>query len=174
MNEWQQEWQPTERDNRLHELATRYHTECEAYDQTVCTGPIGQDGIMPANPNEMALINRNAHAVRKSLEEEAQREGIGREELSRAISKWHGSLPNAIYATGCRVTTERITTCLHSQRRSTTTSRTSKSRKTMATGSLITSPDYPLVRPTHTPTTYGESVRTITVQGMEGGGNDLR
>lgn len=86
MNEWQQEWQPTERDNRLHELATRYHTECESYDQTVCTG----HGIIPANQREMALINRNARAVRKSLEEEAQREGIGREELSRAISKWHG------------------------------------------------------------------------------------
>lgn len=94
MNEWQQEWQLTERDNRLHELATRYHTECEAYDQTVCTGPMGQDGIMPANPHEMALINRNAHAVRKALEEEAQREGIGREELARTISKWRGSVPN--------------------------------------------------------------------------------
>lgn len=95
MNEWQQEWQPTERDNRLHELATRYHTECEAYDQKVCTGPMGQDGVMPANQHQMALINRNAHAVRKRLTEEAAREGIGREELARAISKWHGSLPNA-------------------------------------------------------------------------------
>ena len=95
MNEWQQEWQPTERDNRLHELATRYHAECEAYDQTVCTGPMGQDGIMPATPHEMAMINRNAHAVRKRLTEEAAREGIEREELARAISKWHGSLPNA-------------------------------------------------------------------------------
>lgn len=94
MDQWQQEWIPTERDNRLHELATRYHTECEAYDQTVCTGPMGQDGIMPANPHEMALINRNAYAVRKRLTEEAACEGIGREELSLAISKWHGSLPN--------------------------------------------------------------------------------
>lgn len=95
MNEWQQEWQPTERDNRLHELATRYHTECEAYDRTVCTGPIGQDGIMPANPREMALINSNAHAVLKRLMEKAAREGIGREELSMAIRKWNGLLPNA-------------------------------------------------------------------------------
>src|SRR5574337_277762 len=96
MNELQQEWKPPERDNRLHDLATRYHTECEAYDQTVCTGPIGQDGIMPASPREMALINRNAHAVRKRLTEEAAREGIGREELARAICKWHGSLPNVL------------------------------------------------------------------------------
>jgi len=95
MNEFECEWQPSERDNRLHELATRYHTECEAYDRTVCTGPVGQDGILPANPRELGMINRNAHAVRKGLEEEAQREGIGREELARAISKWHGSVPNA-------------------------------------------------------------------------------
>lgn len=95
MNEYLNEWQPSERDNRLHELATRYHTECETYDQTVCTGPIGQDGIMPANPHEMAMSCRNAHAVRKRLTEEAAREGIGREELARAISKWQGSLPNA-------------------------------------------------------------------------------
>lgn len=94
MNEYLNEWQPTERDNRLHELATRYHTECEAYDRTVCTGPVGQDGVMPANPRELGMINRNAHAVRKALEEEAQREGIGREELALAIRKWHGSVPN--------------------------------------------------------------------------------
>ena len=94
MNEYLNEWQPTERDNRLHELATRYHAECEAYDRTVCTGPAGRDGVMPANPRELGLINRKAHAVRKNLEEEAQREGIGREELAQAISKWHGSVPN--------------------------------------------------------------------------------
>ena len=90
MNEWECEWQPTERNQRLHELATRYHVECEAYDQTVCTGSMGQDGIMPATPHEMALINRNAHAVRNRLAEEAQRVGIGREELTRAIGKWLG------------------------------------------------------------------------------------
>ena len=38
MNEHLQEWQPNERDNRLHELATRYHTECEAYDRNVMHG----------------------------------------------------------------------------------------------------------------------------------------
>lgn len=94
MNEYLNEWQPSERDNRLHELATRYHIECETYDRTVCTGPVGKDGIMPANYREMALINKNAHKVRDRLTEEAAREGIGREELARAISKWHGSVPN--------------------------------------------------------------------------------
>lgn len=95
MDQWQQEWKPTERDNNLHELATRYHTECESYDRTVCTGPMGRDGIMPATPREIGLINRNANAVLKRLMEEAARKGFGREELARAISKWHGSVPNA-------------------------------------------------------------------------------
>jgi hypothetical protein len=38
--------------------------------------------------------SRNTHALRKSLEEEVHREGIGREELARAISKWRGSVHN--------------------------------------------------------------------------------
>jgi hypothetical protein len=87
----------TERDQKLHELATRYHTECELYDRTVCTGPTGLDGVMPATPREMALINRNAHAVRKRIELEAERDGFTREELARAISKWHGQVPNVQY-----------------------------------------------------------------------------
>ena len=61
-----------ERDQKLHELATRYHTECELYDWTVCTGPVG-------------TINRNAKAVRKQIEFEAERNGFTREELARAI-----------------------------------------------------------------------------------------
>lgn len=94
MSDYLNEWQPSERDNRLHELATRYHTECETYDRTVCTGPVGEDGIMPANYREMALINENAHKVRKQIEADAVREGFTRDELMHAISKWHGKLPN--------------------------------------------------------------------------------
>ncbi len=84
----------TERDQKLHELATRYHTECELYDRTVCTGPVGMDGVMPATPREMGLINRNAKAVRSRIEAEATSDGFTREELARAISKWHGQVPN--------------------------------------------------------------------------------
>lgn len=94
MSDYLCEWQPSERDVRLHDLATRYHTECEAYDRTVCTGPVLRDGIMPETPREMALINRNAHAVRKRLTDEAARVGIGREELARAIGKWNGVVHN--------------------------------------------------------------------------------
>jgi hypothetical protein len=84
----------TKRDQKLYELATRYHTETEAYDRTVCTGPVRDDSIMPATHLEMALINRNAITVRKRIAAEAERDGLTREELAQAISKWHGQVPN--------------------------------------------------------------------------------
>lgn len=87
MDQYLCEWQPSERDQKLHEFATRYHEECEAYDRTVCTGPVREDSIMPATYHEMALINRNALAVRKRIIEEAASEGITREELVRAIGR---------------------------------------------------------------------------------------
>ena len=85
----------TERDMRLHDYATRYHTETETYDRTVCTGPMREDSIMPATPREMGLINCNAKAVRARIEAEATRDGFTREELARAISNWHGQVPNS-------------------------------------------------------------------------------
>ena len=87
LNEMLGSFEITERDQKLYELATRYHTETEAYDKTVCTGPMRDDSIMPATPHEMALINRNAIAVRKQIEIEASHEGFTRAELKRAISK---------------------------------------------------------------------------------------
>lgn len=95
LNELLGNFEVTERDMRLEDYATRYHTECEHYDRTVCTGPMGRDGVMPATPREMALITRNAHAVRKQIELEAERDGFTREELARAISRWRGQVPNA-------------------------------------------------------------------------------
>ena len=38
-----------------------YFRTCEAFDRTVCTGPIGRDGgVLPASPTERALIEKNA------------------------------------------------------------------------------------------------------------------
>lgn len=87
MNEYLCEWKPTERDRKMDELAKRYHTECEAYDRTVCTGPVCHGSIMPATYREMALVNLNARSVRKRIEEEARVECITREELAQAICR---------------------------------------------------------------------------------------
>lgn len=87
-SEFEQQWQPSERDNRLHDLATRYHTETEAYDWTVCTGPIRDGAIVPGGAHEFVLVNRNAQAVERRLQEEAAQHGISPKELHQAISRW--------------------------------------------------------------------------------------
>ena len=86
----QQEWVPTEKDHRLHELAKRYHDKTEAYDRTVCTGPILHGSIQPASSRELVLINSNAHKVWRQIEEEAARHGITQDEMWRAITKAEG------------------------------------------------------------------------------------
>ncbi|WP_051365814.1 hypothetical protein [Pseudomonas sp. EGD-AK9] len=40
--------------------AERYVREAEAFDRTVCTGPIIDGAIMPATPRERAVISRAA------------------------------------------------------------------------------------------------------------------
>ena len=58
--QYEQEWRPTEQERKAAELAERYHRETEAYDRTVCSGPIRDGSVMPIGPHEMALVNRNA------------------------------------------------------------------------------------------------------------------
>jgi hypothetical protein len=83
-----QEWTPSEKDRKLHELAKRYHDETEAFDRTVCTGPIIEGSIRPVGYRELAQINRNADEVRRRIFEEAERHDIGRDEMRRAIGRF--------------------------------------------------------------------------------------
>jgi hypothetical protein len=78
------EW-PADTDKVLHDLAAQYHWQTEAYDRLVCTGPMGRDGILPADGYESGLINRNAHEIRKVLEAEAAKHGYTPAQLHRAI-----------------------------------------------------------------------------------------
>lgn len=86
--EYQTDFPPSERDLELHKLVVRYHTETEAYDRTVCTGPIISDEIFPRGPHELALINRNASKVFRDIKAEAERLGIHSAELWRAIGRY--------------------------------------------------------------------------------------
>lgn len=85
--EFKQEWVQSDRDRTLCELAQRYHREAEAFDRTVCTGPIINGAIMPIHPSEVAAISGNAIKLRKRFMLEAEFVGISRAELSRAISR---------------------------------------------------------------------------------------
>ena len=85
--QYEQEWRPTERERKAAELAARYHSETDAYDRTVCTGPIRDGSVMPIGQHEMALVNRNAIKVREQIMHEAARHGISRQDMARAISR---------------------------------------------------------------------------------------
>ena len=68
----------------LVQLAEKYHRVTEAYDLTVCTGPIVHGSIMPATHFERERINRNARGVFESIVLEHSQ--FSRTELRRAIS----------------------------------------------------------------------------------------
>lgn len=72
-------------DRELVALAEEYDRRAEAYDRTVCTGPIGPDGIMPATHAELAAINRHAHQVRRELVDRAVRSGFTEAQFKEAM-----------------------------------------------------------------------------------------
>ena len=75
----------SEHDVLLDKLARHYHDITEAYDRTVCTGPIVSGEIQPASPREFYLISRNAaYTIKMILAEEP---GITRKELHQAINR---------------------------------------------------------------------------------------
>lgn len=59
-NLYQGDFTLTESERRLSAAAEQYIAETEAYDRTVCTGPIRHGSIMPATSHEHSLVNRNA------------------------------------------------------------------------------------------------------------------
>ncbi len=68
--------------------AERYHIACEAYDRTVCTGPVFHGAVMPATQQEYCLINRHALGVLQRVRAEALANGFTRMEVLKAISAW--------------------------------------------------------------------------------------
>lgn len=82
--------EPTEEDRYLYSLAAEYHQRAEAYDRTVCTGPIKRGEILPATDREMVAINRHALSLKKELQERAYREhGISGVLVTKAIQKFN-------------------------------------------------------------------------------------
>lgn len=83
--------QETADERKLRALAEDYHRRTEAYDRTICTGPILRGGIMPANGWESSQINRHAKAVRDELEVEAAKLGFTPQQWRDAIRRARGS-----------------------------------------------------------------------------------
>jgi hypothetical protein len=64
---YQCEYRLSDSEKRLLAIAQQYASETEAYDRTVCTGPILHDGIMPVTRHQFALVNRNARQTMDRL-----------------------------------------------------------------------------------------------------------
>lgn len=64
---YQSDFRLSDSQQRLLNLAQRYVDETQAYDRTVCTGPVRHDGIMPVTRHEFALVNRNARQTMERL-----------------------------------------------------------------------------------------------------------
>jgi hypothetical protein len=80
--------QPTPAPDPLAALAEEYHERTEAYDRSVCTGPIRDDGIMPATNEERRSINGNALRVRTEMLERVIELGFKERDLQKAIVNW--------------------------------------------------------------------------------------
>lgn len=82
-------FETTETDNIKYALAKQYHDETEAYDRLVCTGAVREGCVLPATDSQFRLINTHARQVRDRVMAEAERNGISRPDMQRAISKFH-------------------------------------------------------------------------------------
>ena len=61
-----------------------YYAQCESYDRTVCTGPMGRDGVMPATSHERGLIGRHAKGRHEWLARASADAGIPSDTMQRA------------------------------------------------------------------------------------------
>jgi hypothetical protein len=61
-----------------------YYETCEAYDRSVCTGPIFHGGILPATRRERALINQNAQRFDAEVKRHLAANGVDNETSKRA------------------------------------------------------------------------------------------
>lgn len=84
-NLYQGVFAPTEAEERLLAAAEQYVAETEAYDRTVCTGPVIRGEIMPANSHERGLANRNAVRAFDNLC--TQHPEFTRQQIRREISR---------------------------------------------------------------------------------------
>lgn len=90
------------KDPDLVKLADEYHQRTEAFDRTICTGPVGYAGIQPTNAREAALVNDNALRVRRELVDRAMHAGFTEAQFKEALMHYIRRSPGAIAATAAR------------------------------------------------------------------------
>jgi len=90
------------RDRVLVELADEFHLRTEAFDRTICTGPMTRDGVMPANHREGAVINANAQRIRRELVARAIQAGFTEAQFKEAMMHSIRRAAPAVAATAAR------------------------------------------------------------------------
>jgi hypothetical protein len=63
------------------ELYCAYYAVADEYDRAICTGPVQDDVILPANSDEAAASNRYARELHRAVEAIARDMGISDEDL---------------------------------------------------------------------------------------------
>ena len=77
--------EPSEAEKKLQIMARNYHLCTEEYDRMVCTGPIVNGSIRPANAKEIGLINANARMVSGECFVQVRALGFTHEQWVKAI-----------------------------------------------------------------------------------------
>lgn len=78
----------TELELILHQFLKEYYANCEAYDRTVCTGPIIGDSILPNTPHERMLITQNSWLLWREFLKRADEIGATPGQISKAKSNY--------------------------------------------------------------------------------------
>lgn len=89
-------------DPDLVKLADEYHQRTEAFDRTVCTGPVGHAGIQPANAREAGLVNASALQIRRELVDRAVHAGFTESQFKEALMHYIRRSPAAVAAAAAR------------------------------------------------------------------------
>ena len=70
---------------KLIETALKYHELTEAFDRSVCKGPIIKGQIFPSDGKEFSMCNQNARVLKEELGKTVFAMGFSREDWLRAI-----------------------------------------------------------------------------------------
>lgn len=71
-----------------HEIGKEYHERTEAFDRSICTGPIIRGEIMPNGGYELFEINRHAREVRNELRQKGLQSSYSIAEVDDAIRQY--------------------------------------------------------------------------------------
>ena len=92
LREYTCNYEPSETQLRLEDIAKEYHDRCDSFDRVACrmTAPDGEPIV--TEPGEQALINKNARDVLRQLQE--QNGDITKQAIWEAIKRYEHESPS--------------------------------------------------------------------------------